>query len=57
MIKMGQLQGYLREIMWQNDRAGGDHLGEKWAWSLVMIHKLPSRSDDLGRLREMLIIH
>lgn len=42
--------------MWWNDRAGGDQLGDRWAWSLVVVRELPSRSDDPGHLYEMLII-
>ena len=50
-------QGYPQEILRWDDRAGGYCLGERWAWSLVIVRELPRRSDGHGRLREMLIIH
>ena len=48
-------EGTRERLLWRNDRAGGDHLGERWAWSLVVVRGLPSRSDrDHVRLCELL---
>ena len=35
----------VRVLPSRSDRAGGDYLGERWAWSLVVVREIPSRCD------------